>query len=84
MYLSFVTGRRPAEVFARFENAGAPVDVFDSLSIRLDDGALVSLATHGAPMPSERQFESPFTARAACCSWSCTRERWKFTTSGAA
>ncbi len=57
MYLSFVTGHRPAEVFARFDNAGTAVDVFDSLSLKLDDGTLVSLASHGEPMPSQRQFE---------------------------
>jgi predicted dehydrogenase len=56
-YLSFLTGRRPAEVFARFDNAGTSVDVFDSLSLKLDDGTLVSLASHGAPMLSDRQFE---------------------------
>jgi predicted dehydrogenase len=56
-YVAFLTGRRPAEVFARFDNAGTDVDVYDSLSIKLDDGTLVSLASTGATMLSERNYE---------------------------
>ncbi len=56
-YLGFLTGRRAAEVFARFETGGADVDVHDVLNIKLDDGALVSVATTGATMLSDRQFE---------------------------
>ena len=61
-YVAFLTGcrrppRRAAEVFARFDNAGADVDVYDSLSIRLDDGTLVSIASTGATMLSQRNYE---------------------------
>jgi predicted dehydrogenase len=56
-YVAFLTGRHPAEVFARFDNAGTRVDVHDSLSIRLDDGAIVSLASTGGTMLSERNYE---------------------------
>ena len=56
-YVAFLTGRRPAEVFARFDQGGAEVDVYDVLSLRLDDGTLVSLASTGATMLSERNFE---------------------------
>jgi predicted dehydrogenase len=56
-YLGFLTGRRPAEVFARFDNAGTGVDVNDVLSIKLDDGTIVSVATSGATMLSDRQYE---------------------------
>ncbi len=56
-YLGFLAGVDPAEVFARFDNDGTPVDVYDAISIKLKDGTLASIATHGAPMPSEVQFE---------------------------
>jgi predicted dehydrogenase len=56
-YLAFLTGRQPAEVFARFDNAGTAVDVYDSLNIKLDDGTLVSMASTGATMLSERNYE---------------------------
>jgi predicted dehydrogenase len=56
-YLDFLTNCRAAEVFARFDNAGTDVDVYDALSIKLEDDTLISVATHGAPMLSDRQFE---------------------------
>jgi predicted dehydrogenase len=56
-YLGFLTGRRPAEVFARFDNGDAGVDVHDTLSIKLDDGTLVALASTGATMLTERNYE---------------------------
>jgi predicted dehydrogenase len=56
-YLGFLTDRQPTEVFARLDNAGTPVDVYNSLNIKLADGTLVSMASHGLPMPSERQHE---------------------------
>ena len=56
-YLGFLTGRQPAEVFARFADAGTTVDVYDTLNLKLDDGTLVSLASTGATMLSERHYE---------------------------
>jgi predicted dehydrogenase len=56
-WLSFVTGLEPAEVFARFNNNGLAVDVHDVLNLKMEDGTLVSIASSGAPMPSERTFE---------------------------
>ena len=56
-HLKFLTGAEPAEVFARFDNAEAPVDVYDTLDIKLDNGALVALASTGATMLSERNYE---------------------------
>ncbi len=56
-YIGFLTGSDPAEVFARFDNGHAQVDVYDALNIKLKDGTLVSMASHGAPMPSDRQNE---------------------------
>jgi len=56
-YLGFLTGRQPAEVFARFDNAGTDVDVHDILNIKLDDGTLVAVASTGATMLTDRNFE---------------------------
>jgi predicted dehydrogenase len=56
-YLGFLLGRPVSEVFARFGNGGTAVDVHDSLSIKLDDGAIVSIASTGGTMLSERNYE---------------------------
>jgi predicted dehydrogenase len=56
-YIGFLTGSPVREVFARFDNAGTAVDVHNSLSIKLEDGTLVSLASTGAPPLSDRQYE---------------------------
>ena len=56
-YIGFLTGVEPVEVFARFDNAGLPIDVYDTLNILLEDGTQVTVATHGAPMMSERNYE---------------------------
>ena len=55
--LGFLTALEPMEVFARFENAGTAVDVFDTLCLRLRNGCLVTLASTGDTMPSKRHFE---------------------------
>lgn len=56
-YIGFLTGSPATEVFARFDNAGTSVDVHNSLSLKLEDGTLVSLASTGAPPLSDRQYE---------------------------
>ena len=56
-YVGYLTGGQPAEVFARFDNDGADVDIYDAVNFKLGDGTLVSLATHGATMCSERHYE---------------------------
>lgn len=56
-YLTFLTGQRPTEVFARFENEGSVNDIYDTLNIRLDRGALVTVASTGATPQSERNYE---------------------------
>lgn len=56
-YLGFLTGRQPAEVFARFDRADTNVDVYDTLNIKLDDGTLVALASTGATMLTDRNYE---------------------------
>jgi len=56
-YLTFLTGLRPAEVFARFDNDGSPNDIYNTLTITLENGALVSLASTGATPLDERNYE---------------------------
>lgn len=56
-YLTFLTGLRPAEVFARFDRDGSPNDIYNSLAITLENGALVSLASTGATPLAERNYE---------------------------
>ncbi|MGN6555003.1 MAG: Gfo/Idh/MocA family protein [Verrucomicrobiota bacterium] len=56
-YLTFLTGMRPAEVFARFDRDGSPNDIYNALTITLENGALVSLASTGATPLAERHYE---------------------------
>ena len=56
-YLTFLTGLRPAEVFARFDRDDSPNDIYDALTITLENGALVSLASTGATPLAERHYE---------------------------
>lgn len=56
-YLSYLTGARPEEVYAKFDYAGSQNDIYDTLSITLDNGTLVSLASTGATPLSIRNYE---------------------------
>jgi predicted dehydrogenase len=56
-YLTFLTSQRPAEVFARFDRDGSPNDIYNALSITLENGAFVSLASTGATPLVERNYE---------------------------
>jgi predicted dehydrogenase len=56
-YLTFLTGLRPAEVYARFERDGSPNDIYNTLAITLENGALVSLASTAATPLCERNYE---------------------------
>jgi predicted dehydrogenase len=56
-YLTFLTGARPSEVFARFHNDGKTLDIYDTLNIRLENGCLVSIASTGATAPDQRDYE---------------------------
>jgi predicted dehydrogenase len=56
-YLSFVTGLRPTEVFARLHNDGAAVDVYDTINCKMSNGSIVSLASTGATPTHRRDFE---------------------------
>ncbi len=56
--LAFMTGQEPVEVFARFDNHDAKLDVCDLLNVKLERGTLVSIASTAATMPSVRTFEN--------------------------
>jgi predicted dehydrogenase len=56
-YIAFLTGSRPSEVFARFDNDGSGVDIYDSINIKMEKGELVSLASTGATPLTKRQYE---------------------------
>ena len=56
-YLTFLTGLRPAEVFARFNYDGSPNDIYNALTVTLENGALVALASTGATPQCERNYE---------------------------
>ncbi len=56
-YLTFLTGLRPVEVFARFDRDGSQNDIYNALTITMENGALVSLASTGATPLAERNYE---------------------------
>jgi len=56
-YLTFLTGLRAAEVFARFDRDGSRNDIYNALTITLESGALVNLASTGATPLRERNYE---------------------------
>lgn len=56
-YLSFLTGVRASDVFARFHNDGAQLDIYDSLNLRMEDGTLVNIASTGATSRNLRTYE---------------------------
>lgn len=56
-YLTFLTGARPSQVFARFHQDGCRMDIYDTLNVELESGCLVSLASTGATALDHREFE---------------------------
>jgi predicted dehydrogenase len=56
-YLTFLTGARPSEVFARFHNDGAALDIYDVLDLRMDDSSIVTIASTGATSLRRKDFE---------------------------
>ncbi len=56
-YLSFLTGAQPEEVYARFDYADSKTDIYDALTITMDNGALVTLASTGATPVTIRNYE---------------------------
>lgn len=56
-YLSFLTGLRPAEVYARFDYDGSRNDIYNALTVTLENGTLATIASTAATPLSERNFE---------------------------
>lgn len=56
-YLTYLTGARATDVFARFDNAGAAVDLYDVLNLKMTDGSIVSMASTGATPTGQRHYE---------------------------
>jgi predicted dehydrogenase len=56
-YLAFLTGLSASDVFARFHQDDAQLDIYDSLILRLEDGALVNIASTGATSLNLRTHE---------------------------
>lgn len=56
-YMTFLTGMRPAEVYARFNHDGSPNDIYDALTITLENGGLINLSSTGATPLCERNYE---------------------------
>lgn len=55
--IDFLTGKAVRDIFARFDRGGTSVDVYNAINLTLDGGTLVSIASHGAPIHTDRQFE---------------------------
>ncbi len=56
-YLTFLTGLRPAEVYARFDKDGSENDIYNVLTVTLENGALANIASTAATPLSERNYE---------------------------
>jgi predicted dehydrogenase len=56
-YLTFLTGVTASDVFARFHNDGAKLDIYDTLNVRMADGAIVSIASTGGTSLNLRTYE---------------------------
>lgn len=56
-YLTFLTGLKPAEVYARFDQDGSPNDLYNTLTVSLENGALVNIASTAVTPRQERTYE---------------------------
>ncbi|MFY0713505.1 Gfo/Idh/MocA family oxidoreductase [Seonamhaeicola sp. NFXS20] len=56
-YLSFLTDAHPKEVYAKFDYAGSVNDIYDALTITMDNGTLVNLASTGATPTNIKNYE---------------------------
>jgi predicted dehydrogenase len=51
-----LTGRQAVEVFARFDNTGANVDVYNVVNVKLEGGAIVGITSTGATRKTKRML----------------------------
>ena len=65
-YLTFLTGARAAQVFARFHNDGCRLDIFDALNVELENGCIASIASTGATPLENRLYEVRIYGTKAC------------------
>jgi predicted dehydrogenase len=56
-YLTFLTGLRPSEVYAKFDYAGSVNDIYDVLTVGMENGALVGISSTAATPLAERNYE---------------------------
>jgi predicted dehydrogenase len=56
-YLTFLTGVSASDVFARFHNDGAALDIYNALDLRMQDDTIVTIASTGATSMSLRTYE---------------------------
>ena len=56
-YITFLTGLRPTEVYSKFDYAGSPNDIYDALTMTMENGCLVNLASTCATPLVERNYE---------------------------
>jgi predicted dehydrogenase len=56
-YLAFLTGLRPAEVYARFDYDGSRNDIYNALTVTFENGTLANIASTGATPLCERTYE---------------------------
>jgi len=56
-YLTFLTGLRPAEVYARFDFDGSENDIYNALTVTYENGTLANIASTGATPLCERTYE---------------------------
>lgn len=56
-HLVFLTGLRATQVYARFDHDGALNDIYNALTVTLENGALASIASTAATPLCERNYE---------------------------
>ncbi|MGN6726135.1 MAG: Gfo/Idh/MocA family protein [Tepidisphaeraceae bacterium] len=56
-YLTYLTGAHVVDAYARFDNSGAAVDLYNVLTLTMSDGSLVSLASTGVTPTTQRHYE---------------------------
>ena len=56
-HLAFLTGLRATEVYARFDYDGSANDIYNALTVTLENGAFASIASTAATPPRERTYE---------------------------
>lgn len=56
-HLAFLTGLRATEVYARFDCDGSANDIYNALTVTLENGAFASIASTAATPACERNYE---------------------------